>query len=634
MSKTMHHAAISLLVTSLTTAAALYANIVSDITDIKGFGITAGTALVVNYFLVITWIPSAIILIEKFDQRFLSDTKCCTCFEKFIEFLRNISVQIFHKILPKMVSKVWFLWIIIFLALGVGGIVVTFAAPKLELPSSKDFALFKKDTVIEQWFLKLKYNFRFFQVRDGTAGGLGLNAMFGVNGKDTGDHLDPDSIGDLEFDSSFDLSEPDAQQWMLQFCHNLKNASIADHTSMTYKQCSLDLFNSLVTKSCEDLKNEIKNTAPTDFDFDSGYLDGCCGHSSTPIPADDFKKCYLAFTPVISSQYDIYSLLGVAYFDLNTKAMKAYRFAFTGTQSWSANYDVMDPLYKDLQDWMDHQMSSAPSSLKQGWLAAYYDEFELYDLQRALAFGTYTAIGVSMACAFVVMLITSLNVLITIYAIFTIFLTISVTSGVLVLLGWELNIVESVTLTMAVGLSIDFCIHYGMGYRLSKKGNRGPRVQESFEKVGAAIFMAAATTFIAGACITPSIILFYIQLGTFLMLVMAVSWLFATFFFQSPCYIIGPKFTFCQIPSPCQALSKKESEAGKVSPTHYHNERPPVYTVESPKHMRPMHDTNRMSPHKEPSHDNKAFEGLHDDMQSGDPRYNMYQLRAQYRSDP
>ena len=68
------------------------------------------------------------------------------------------------------------------------------------------------------------------------------------------------------------------------------------------------------------------------------------------------------------------------------------------------------------------------------------------------------------------------------YAILTIFLTISVCAGIIVLLGWELNIVKSVTLTMSVGLSIDFCIHYGMGYRLSELKDRQLRVQDSFEK--------------------------------------------------------------------------------------------------------------------------------------------------------
>ena len=72
MSDTMNHAALSILVTSLTTGAALFANIVSDITDIKAFGIISGTAVVINYFLVITWVPSAIIMIEKISDKCLS----------------------------------------------------------------------------------------------------------------------------------------------------------------------------------------------------------------------------------------------------------------------------------------------------------------------------------------------------------------------------------------------------------------------------------------------------------------------------------------------------------------------------------------------------------------------------------
>ena len=116
---------------------------------------------------------------------------------------------------------------------------------------------------------------------------------------------------------------------------------------------------------------------------------------------------------------------------------------------------------------------------------------------------------------------------------------------------------------MSVGLSIDFCIHYGMGYRLSELKDRRLRVQDSFEKVGSAIFMAAATTFIAGACIMPSIILFYVQLGTFLMLVMAMSWLFATFFFQSLCYVLGPQGNFAQIPSPLKFLCRRRDSANR-----------------------------------------------------------------------
>ena len=40
------------------------------------------------------------------------------------------------------------------------------------------------------------------------------------------------------------------------------------------------------------------------------------------------------------------------------------------------------------------------------------------------------------------------------------------TVGVLVLLEWELNVLEAMTITLAVGLSIDFVIHLGVAFKL------------------------------------------------------------------------------------------------------------------------------------------------------------------------
>ena len=510
-SETMHHAAISILVTSLTTA--LYANLVSDITDIKCFVIISGTAIVINYVLMVTWIPSAVIAIEKVNNYCCSTVKCCGCFEKFSAKVNEISEKVFQTFLPACASKVWFVWIILLLGLGVGGIVVTFITPKLDLPTSQDFSLFNKDTSIEVWIHKLKYKYRYYQKEnERQTGGMYLVVVWGIKGEDTGNHLDPDSVGDLRFDESFDLSQPESQTWMTEFCPDLINASFVE---MVGRTCSMDVFNSYLTSSCADLQANLGGNWNNNLNY-------CCGKTSVPVDSQTFKYCYYYFTALLETNSNNVSL-GSAFYDQNSQDMKAYTIEIKSNQDFTANYYAMDKFYNKVQSWMNSKLAAAPASICQGWLTSRYDSFELYDLQSSLASGTYSSIGVSMAAAFVVMLITSLNVVITVYAIFTIFLTISVCAGILVLLGWELNIMESVTLTMSVGLSINFCIHYGMGYRLSNLVNRKLGVQESFRKVAASIFMAAATTFISGACIMPTIILFYTQLGTFLMIVIGTS---------------------------------------------------------------------------------------------------------------
>ena len=171
-----------------------------------------------------------------------------------------------------------------------------------------------------------------------------------------------------------------------------------------------------------------------------------------------------------------------------------------------------------------------------------------WDLQNSLYSGTYYSIGMSLAVSTLVMLMTSLNVLITCYAMFTISMAIGSTVAAIVLLGWSLSVIESVIISLSVGLSIDFTIHYGMAYRLSRHTTPCGRVRDSFRSVGSAVAMAALTTFTSGAAMMPCRVLPYIKLGTFLMLVMASAYVYATFLFQSICRIIGPKKKFCQIP--------------------------------------------------------------------------------------
>ena len=59
----------------------------------------------------------------------------------------------------------------------------------------------------------------------------------------------------------------------------------------------------------------------------------------------------------------------------------------------------------------------------------------------------------------------------------------------------------------------------------------------------------------------PASIVGYLLLSHFLMLLMTVSWIYATFFFLPLCSIIGPKGNFCQLtPKMCQETSEDDAE--------------------------------------------------------------------------
>lgn len=94
------------------------------------------------------------------------------------------------------------------------------------------------------------------------------------------------------------------------------------------------------------------------------------------------------------------------------------------------------------------------------------------------------------------------------------------------------------------GLAVDFSLHYSVNYRASKADDRLQRVKVALEQMGGPTLMAGITTGAAGAFMLPSHVLAYIQIGLFLLLIMSISWVYATFFLCPLLAIAGPSSEF------------------------------------------------------------------------------------------
>ena len=100
------------------------------------------------------------------------------------------------------------------------------------------------------------------------------------------------------------------------------------------------------------------------------------------------------------------------------------------------------------------------------------------------------------------------------------------------------------------GLAVDFTLHYGVSYRASDAKSRLDRVKCALDQMAGPSLMAAVTTGAAGAFMLPSRVLAYIQIGNFLLLVMGISWAYATFFLCPLLAIAGPSAGFAQFHYP------------------------------------------------------------------------------------
>ncbi|XP_065596546.1 protein dispatched homolog 1 isoform X2 [Cyrtonyx montezumae] len=565
VSITLQHAALSMFVTSFTTAAAFYANYVSNITAIRCFGVYAGTAILVNYVLMVTWLPAVVVLHERYllnifscfkkpQQRVYNNKNCwtvlCQVFHKVIFAVSEASRIFFEKVLPCIVIKFRYIWLFWFLALTIGGAYIVCVNPKMKLPSLElsEFQVFRSSHPFERYDAEYKKLFMFERVHHGEELHMPITVIWGVTPEDNGDPLNPKSKGKLQLDSSFNIASPASQVWILRFCQKLRNQTFFYQTEeQDFTSCFIETF-----------KQWMENQ-----DCDEPSLYPCCSHWSFPYKQEVFELCIKRAIMELerSTGYHLDSKTPGPRFDLND-TIRAVVLEFQSTYLFTLAYEKMHQFYKEVDSWISSELSSAPEGLSNGWFVS---NLEFYDLQDSLSDGTLIAMGLSVAVAFSVMLLTTWNIIISLYAIVSIAGTIFVTVGSLVLLGWELNVLESVTISVAVGLSVDFAVHYGVAYRLAPDPDREGKVIFSLSRMGSAIAMAALTTFVAGAMMMPSTVLAYTQLGTFMMLIMCISWAFATFFFQCMCRCLGPQGTCGQIPLPkklrCNAFSQTFSGA-------------------------------------------------------------------------
>ncbi|MED6269834.1 Protein dispatched 1 [Characodon lateralis] len=561
VSVTLHHAALSMFVTSFTTAAAFYANYVSNITAIRCFGVYAGTAILVNYILMVTWLPAVVVLHERYLPNLLTCAKpaqqqgnCCTrwfwaalCHKihRCLFAISETSRIFFEKVLPCVVIKLRYLWLFWFLAITVGGAYVVCMNPKMKLPSLElaEFQVFRSSHPFERYDAEYKKLFMFERVNHGEDLHMPITIIWGVTPEDNGDPLNPKNKGKLMLDSSFNIASPASQLWILNFCQKLRNQSfVFQSEDQDFTSCFIETF-----------KQWMENQ-----DCEETAVYPCCSQSTFPYKKDVFQLCIKRAIMELdrSTSYHLDSKTPGPRFDIND-TIRAIVLEFQSTYLFTLAYEKMYQFYREVDAWITEELRYAPEGLSHGWFVS---NLEFYDLQDSLSGGTLVAMALSVAVAFSVMLLTTWNVIISLYAILSIAGTIFVTVGSLVLLGWELNVLESVTISVAVGLSVDFAVHYGVAYRLAPEPGREEKVIFSLSRMGSAIAMAAVTTFVAGAMMMPSTVLAYTQLGTFMMLIMCISWAFATFFFQCMCCCLGPQGTCGQIPLPkklrCQAFSE------------------------------------------------------------------------------
>jgi len=493
MAKTLEHASLSMLVTSLTTAAAFYASFESSITAVRCFGIFAGTTVMVNYLLMITWLPASVSISERiycFSRSWFINFGYFTApIDKIFKFYSQLSGKIENMIVT-LVINYSVLWILLLGSFGLLSAGFVLYWPKLELPDTPTFRLFVDNHPFEVYETKYRDLFWFEKMYTSSDSfKLPIRFIWGVKPEDNGNYLDPTSRGKLQLDNTFNVSAPESQVWLYEFCSRLKRQPFYQMSfGLLVPNCFIENLMSWMARKCKDSMSDIDRNP-------------CCESSTFPYAPDVFDYCLPESIFALYETPREFFIPGVAgpKFQIVERTnssiitqVKALVVECDSNQSFSHSYSEMETFVNNVQTWFQKELLRAPPGMKNGF---FISELNFFDLQETLSKGTTSALLMAMSVALLVLLLVTLNVLVSLYAIITVTLTIFSIVGTLVLLGWKLNILESVAVSTAIGLAVDFSLHYGVQYRYSKENDRKSSTKFALQMIGPTV-MAGNLTYI------------------------------------------------------------------------------------------------------------------------------------------
>ena len=139
---------------------------------------------------------------------------------------------------------------------------------------------------------------------------------------------------------------------------------------------------------------------------------------------------------------------------------------------------------------------------------------------------------IGVGIAFVVLFLCTQNVLIAGFASLSILFVLISVIGTVTMIGWELNTIVAILITILAGFSVDYVVHLAYAFKTAH-GSNEVRIREAFGEMGVSVLSGMMTSVLASLPLFLCSVVFFASFGTFLCCTIAFSWVFANFFFMS-----------------------------------------------------------------------------------------------------
>ncbi|XP_032219569.1 protein dispatched homolog 3 isoform X1 [Nematostella vectensis] len=587
-------AASAMFITSVTTMVAFTTSVFSPLLGVSTFGIFSALLVFVNYCSVITFFPTVVITYELYWKNWnwncfssLGWTEAQTRENEFVEE-REVEMswqekfQQPHKLIvrffgglfyTKVIGHKIFRWVIIGFFAGVISVSVFFAV-QLQ-PDEEQVAVWGKGT---NWYsIKQLRKLAFRPSQEDKV--VIVNLIWGLQPQDRRSchFTDYKCKGKTVFDHSFDMNPPPCQMAMLEFCHELKTLpqSVVDKlrirrsavTGEIEVHCFVDKMNKYLKK--EQKKPMYPNNTVLTLPTNGAKAQILMRHNGNIFNVSQLTDSYyryyealMAFwltqdnTSYSNPDYITYGkLIGGQLDETETSNTPNFQGNRYGNRLLFASIEINTTIvptrmghveglevYDHWEAFMQEKMKKMPPSCRNGFQATptAHNAWHWLKVQEVLASTAVRGILMSLGLAIGLLTLMTTNWIVGLMAGATIAcITVGVV-GFIPLVGWKLGVLESLNLTLVVGLAVDYVVHLADGYVRSHNHFRGDKTRDALGSVGISVLSGACTTLGASVFMLAAKIVFFFQFGIFMFCTIGLSISYALLFFTTLLALVGP----------------------------------------------------------------------------------------------
>ena len=419
----LEHSIVSMGSTSITTAAAFGANMLSPIPTIRLFGMIMALLSLVNYIVVLLVFPSFIMLEER-RIKHISYAK--------LQPIKEMSQAIFDWVFrnAEMITCISLLFYAIVLSIAV----------KVKGPDAL-IEVFPEDHNMQRYYhMEQKF--------DGTGVVLEPIFVWGAISHDQFDVNDPVNAAPIELDQSFDLETEESQQWILDFCTELfsKSSPFSAHVLPGSLRC---------------FHFELQRWLHTDK---RRTLQGSALPDSLPLRKHEWRDAVAAFLASPSARQVTTGTSGLYFEENEGFRVAAFEISFRTNLSiwspWKENFQTLT----QWDDWFERRLESAPTGLQRGFLATNNQQWSKVEALQILAPSVIVSVAASALLAFFVLLLGTKSLSVTIVAVACMSGVLTSFLAFMYLAAWSMNMIESCCVGLIYGLSVDYVAHVSIGF--------------------------------------------------------------------------------------------------------------------------------------------------------------------------